>query len=104
MSCLPHEISPALLVPSNQYKPSPSDFRTAFDSPEPPPTQTQKNELKKERRAAKGDEDDIDALLARCLLEDKARTVLTLEVDCTPPTARVNASFVPYIAPVRAVQ
>ncbi|GAX74960.1 hypothetical protein CEUSTIGMA_g2406.t1 [Chlamydomonas eustigma] len=63
---------------------------------------TQLNELKKERRANKalaGDEDNIDALLLKCSLEDKARTVLTLETDSPAPSARVNASFIPYIAP-----
>ena len=69
----------------------------SFDS------QTHHNELKKERRANKalaGNEDDIEAMLAKCLLEDKARTVLTLEPDCPAPSARVNSSFVPFIAPV----
>ena len=65
--------------------------------------QTQQNELKKERRATKalvGDEDDIDAMLQKCALDDKTRTVLTMELDCAAPSARVNASFVPYVAPV----
>jgi hypothetical protein len=66
--------------------------------------QTQLNDLKKERRANKalaGDEDNIDALLLKCSLEDKARTALSVEADCPAPSARVNASFIPYIAPVR---
>ena len=66
--------------------------------------QTQQNELKKERRATKalvGDEDDIDAMLQKCALDDKTRTVLTMELDCAAPSARVNASFIPYVAPVR---
>ena len=65
---------------------------------------TVKNEDKKERRTEKrlaGDEDDIDALLAKFALEDKQRKEVRVEADCGPPSARVNASFVPYVTPVR---
>eukprot|EP00879_Flechtneria_rotunda_P020276 GHRR01021324.1.p1 GENE.GHRR01021324.1~~GHRR01021324.1.p1 ORF type:complete len:137 (+),score=25.57 GHRR01021324.1:1501-1911(+) len=58
------------------------------------------NELKKERRTDKklqGDEDDIDALLAKFALEEKQLKSVQVIADCNPPSARVNASFVPYI-------
>lgn len=38
----------------------------------------------------------------RFALEDKAKRTVTIEADCPPPSARVSASFVPYIAPVSA--
>ncbi|KAF8055334.1 KLHDC4 [Scenedesmus sp. PABB004] len=63
---------------------------------------TRANEEKKDRRADKrlaGDEDDLDALLAKVALEDRALKAVTLVTDAPPPSARVNASFVPYVTP-----
>mmetsp|Transcript_35362 Transcript_35362/g.89532 ORF Transcript_35362/g.89532 Transcript_35362/m.89532 type:complete len:561 (-) Transcript_35362:2296-3978(-) len=63
---------------------------------------TARNEEKKERRAQKrleGDEDDIDALLAQFAVSDKAQGEVKIEADCAPPSARVSASFIPYVAP-----
>mmetsp|Transcript_4365 Transcript_4365/g.11848 ORF Transcript_4365/g.11848 Transcript_4365/m.11848 type:complete len:564 (-) Transcript_4365:268-1959(-) len=63
---------------------------------------TAKNEEKKERRTAKkleGNEDDIDALLAKFALEEKAKKQITIESDCSPPGARVSASFVAHSTP-----
>ncbi|KAG2454221.1 hypothetical protein HYH02_001255 [Chlamydomonas schloesseri] len=64
---------------------------------------TAKNEAKKERRAEKrleGDEDDIDALLARMALEEKAKKgAPEVTADVEPPGPRVSASFQPYITP-----
>ncbi|PNW78421.1 hypothetical protein CHLRE_09g398200v5 [Chlamydomonas reinhardtii] len=64
---------------------------------------TAKNEAKKERRADKrleGDEDDIDALLARMAIEEKAKKgSLEVSTDVEPPGPRVSASFQPYITP-----
>lgn len=64
---------------------------------------TEKNEMKKERRAEKElekDEDNIDALLAKFAIEDKAKKAVEIENDCPPPSARVNASFTAVVAPV----
>ncbi|KAI8464529.1 MAG: hypothetical protein J3K34DRAFT_474238 [Monoraphidium minutum] len=63
---------------------------------------TSRNAQKQERRterALAGDEDDIDALLAQFALQEKAKKEVTLEPDCAPPSARVNASLVPYVTP-----
>eukprot|EP00882_Tetradesmus_deserticola_P027133 GHRQ01030000.1.p1 GENE.GHRQ01030000.1~~GHRQ01030000.1.p1 ORF type:complete len:390 (+),score=173.56 GHRQ01030000.1:29-1171(+) len=60
---------------------------------------TKANELKQERRTDKalaGDEDDIDALLAKFSMEEKQLKAVQVINDCDPPSARVNASFVPY--------
>jgi hypothetical protein len=63
----------------------------------------QKDEKRTRRaeRALEGDEDDLDALLAKFALEDKKKKAVTVETDCAPPSARVAASFVPYVTPVR---
>ena len=64
---------------------------------------TSKNEERKEKRAAKrleGDEDDLDALLERFAIEEKQHKTVQIEADCEPPPARVNASFIPWVAPV----
>uniref|UniRef100_A0A383WDZ9 DUF4110 domain-containing protein n=1 Tax=Tetradesmus obliquus TaxID=3088 RepID=A0A383WDZ9_TETOB len=61
---------------------------------------TKANELKAQRRTDKalaGDEDDIDALLAKFALEEKQLKAVQVINDCEPPSARVNASFVPYV-------
>jgi hypothetical protein len=52
-------------------------------------------EEKRVRRVerAAGDEDDIDALLARARLADAASTSVSVEEDCAPPSARVNVSL-----------
>lgn len=66
-------------------------------------TKTAKNEGKAERRtdrALAGDEDDIDALLAKIALADKAQTAVTIDHDCSPPSARVSASVTAHITPV----
>ena len=47
-----------------------------------------------------GDEDDLDALLAKFALEEKATKAVTVVADCEPPSARVNASFVPHLTQV----
>ncbi|KAG2483359.1 hypothetical protein HYH03_017759 [Edaphochlamys debaryana] len=71
---------------------------------------TQKNEAKKERRAEKrieGDEDDVEAILLRLALEEKARAgkggagaeAKPAVVECEPPGPRVSASFVPHVTP-----
>ena len=50
-----------------------------------------------------GDEDDIDALLAKIALEEKAKKgKLEIAESCDPPGPRVSASFTPYVTPVRA--
>ncbi|KAF5841296.1 hypothetical protein DUNSADRAFT_13569 [Dunaliella salina] len=63
---------------------------------------TAKNEEKRERRTTKkleGNEDDIDALLAKFALEEKAKKQVTIESDCQPPGARVSTSFVAHSTP-----
>lgn len=47
-----------------------------------------------------GDEDDLDALLAKFALADKQQKEVVVVPDADPPSARVNATFVPYITPV----
>lgn len=65
---------------------------------------TELNEAKKERRAVTklaGNEDDIDAIFAKFAIDsEKGDQQVTIEADCPPPSPRVNASFIPYIAPV----
>lgn len=46
-----------------------------------------------------GDEDDIDALLAKFTVADKQKKAVKVENDCAAPSGRVNASFTPYVAP-----
>jgi hypothetical protein len=68
-------------------------------------SKTKRNEDKKARRAERaleGDEDDVDAILAKLALQEADRKAVTVEADCAPPSARVNASFVPHVAPVRS--
>jgi N-acetylneuraminic acid mutarotase len=64
---------------------------------------TQKADAKKERRAAArlaGDEDDVEAMLAKFALEVAAKPGTPLiETDCPAPSPRVNSSFIPHIAP-----
>lgn len=64
---------------------------------------TERNETKKQRRVEKkleGDEDNIDAILAKFAMDDKAQKQVTIQTDCAAPTARVNASFVRHVTPV----
>eukprot|EP00878_Enallax_costatus_P020083 GHUV01021214.1.p1 GENE.GHUV01021214.1~~GHUV01021214.1.p1 ORF type:complete len:137 (+),score=39.61 GHUV01021214.1:428-838(+) len=73
---------------------------TAGKGAEKTERKTKANEVKKERRTDKklaGDEDDIDALLEKFALEEKQLKSVEVINDCDPPSARVNASFVPYI-------
>eukprot|EP00877_Chromochloris_zofingiensis_P007071 jgi/Chrzof1/2617/Cz11g22180.t1 len=63
---------------------------------------TERNETKKQRRVEKkleGDEDNIDAILAKFAMDDKAQKQVTIQTDCAAPTARVNASFVRHVTP-----
>lgn len=64
---------------------------------------TQKADAKKERRAAAklaGDEDDVEAMLAKFALEAAAKQGAPLiEADCPSPSPRVNSSFISYVAP-----
>ena len=62
---------------------------------------TEKNADKETRRLerkAAGGEDDIDALLAQFKLEDEAKVTVCVEDNCTPPTPRVYASFLPLVS------
>jgi hypothetical protein len=71
--------------------------------PEKTEKHTQRNESKKERRTDKelaADEDNIDALLAKFAMEERAKRAVEVEQDCAPPSARANASFSPCVAPV----
>lgn len=57
---------------------------------------TEKAEAKRERRVEKkaaADGDDIDAILAQLALEERAKTKVTVQQDCGPPSPRCNASL-----------
>lgn len=49
-----------------------------------------------------GGEDDLDALLAKFVLEDKIQTEAAIEDKSMPPSARVYSSFTP-VAPNQVV-
>eukprot|EP00955_Chlamydomonas_euryale_P065180 359170-Chlamydomonas_euryale.AAC.6 len=64
---------------------------------------TERNADKAERRDARraaGDEDDLDAMFAQFELAQKGAKQAVVEADCAPPSARVNASFLPHVAGV----
>lgn len=61
---------------------------------------TEKNLAKEQRRRQRkenAEEGDIDALLARFKLQDEENNRVSIEQDCSPPTARVYASVLPLV-------